>query len=171
MKGVYELNKVFQNVWSVKLPWTKLVVDAYGKVHQVKCKVYTKIECKEKLFAPKLDNLWKHSGKRKALATIPRVCKADEYHMNKDFVHAKNEHLYCLVRKDTIANQICHVIVSEKKKKLVQFYVWFHMLIKKRPMTYDYENMSKVLHFFDVENFPKNPLVKHSWLGDGSLQP
>jgi len=75
--------------------------------------------------------------------------------MNKDFVHAKNEHLYCLVRKDTIANQIYHVIVGEKKKNLVQFYVWFHMLIKGRSMTYDYESMNKVLHFFDVENFPK----------------
>ncbi len=74
--------------------------------------------------------------------------------MNKDFVHAKNEHLYCLITKDTIANQISHV-VGEKKKTLVQFYVWFQMLTKGRPMTYDYESMSKVLHFFDVKNFPK----------------
>jgi len=130
------------------------MVDAYGKVHQAKCKVYTKIKGKEKFFAPKLDSLWKHSGKKKAFTIIRRLCKADEYHMNKDFSHAKNEHLYCLVKKDTIANQICHV-VGENKKKSVQFYVWFHMLIKGRPMTYDYESMSKVLHFFDVENFPK----------------
>jgi hypothetical protein len=39
--------------------------------------------------------------------------------MNKDSVHAKNEHLYCLVRKDTIINQICLVVVGEKNKNLV----------------------------------------------------
>jgi hypothetical protein len=33
------------------MPWVKFVVD------QVKCKVYTKIEGKEKLLAPKLDML------------------------------------------------------------------------------------------------------------------
>jgi hypothetical protein len=38
--------------------------------------------------------------------------------MNKDFVHAKNERLYCLVKHDTIANQIYHV-VCERMKKLV----------------------------------------------------
>jgi NAD-dependent SIR2 family protein deacetylase len=39
----------------------KLVVDAHGKVHQVKCTICTKIEGKEKLLAPKLNSLWKHS--------------------------------------------------------------------------------------------------------------
>jgi len=65
---------VFLNVWSVKLPWAEYVVDEQWKVHEVKCKVYTKIEGKEKLLAPKLDNLRKHGGRRKALTTIPRIC-------------------------------------------------------------------------------------------------
>jgi len=38
--------------------------------------------------------------------------------MNKDSVHAKNEHLYCLVKHDTSANQIYHV-VGERMKKLL----------------------------------------------------
>jgi hypothetical protein len=88
------------------------VVDAHGKVHQVRCKVCTKIKGKEKLLAPKLDNLWKHNGRRKALGTISKVFKVGEYYMNKDFVHAKSEHLYCSIRKDTIANQICHVAIG-----------------------------------------------------------
>jgi hypothetical protein len=29
----YELNRVFQDVYNVKLTWAKLVVDAHGKVH------------------------------------------------------------------------------------------------------------------------------------------
>jgi hypothetical protein len=43
----------------------------------------------------------------------------NEYYMNNDSVHVKNEHLYCSIQKDTIANQIYHVTVGERKKKLV----------------------------------------------------
>jgi hypothetical protein len=46
------------------------MVDAHGKVHQVKCKVYTKIKGKEKLLAFKLNYLWKHNWKRKALEVV-----------------------------------------------------------------------------------------------------
>jgi hypothetical protein len=42
-----------------------------------------------------------------------------EYYMNNDFVHVKNERLYCSIKKDTIANQICHATIGERKKKLV----------------------------------------------------
>ncbi len=42
---------MFQDVWNAKLPWAELMVDAHGKVHQVRCKVYTKIKGKEKLLA------------------------------------------------------------------------------------------------------------------------
>jgi hypothetical protein len=52
---VYELNKVFQDVWNVKLPWVNSMVDAHGKVHPVRCKVCTKIKGKEKLLAFKLN--------------------------------------------------------------------------------------------------------------------
>jgi hypothetical protein len=54
------------------------MVDVHGKEHQVRCKVCTKIEGKEKLLDPKLFSLWKHGGNRKTLATIPRVCKDGE---------------------------------------------------------------------------------------------
>jgi hypothetical protein len=33
------------------------MVDEQGKVHKIKCKICTKINHKEKLLAPKLDNL------------------------------------------------------------------------------------------------------------------
>jgi len=32
--------------------------------------------------------------------------------MNKDFVHAKDEHFYANVNKDTIANQIFHSVIT-----------------------------------------------------------
>jgi len=56
-KGRSEQNKDFQDVWNVKLPRTKSMVDEQGRVHKIRCKICTKINCKEKLLAPKLDNL------------------------------------------------------------------------------------------------------------------
>jgi hypothetical protein len=41
-----------------------------GKVYQVKCKIYTKIEEKETLWAFQLDNLWKHDGRKKTSTKI-----------------------------------------------------------------------------------------------------
>jgi hypothetical protein len=65
-------------VLSAKFPWAKSIVDAHEKEHQVRCKVCTKIERKEKLLDPKLSSLHKHGGRRKTLFTIPRVCKDGE---------------------------------------------------------------------------------------------
>ncbi len=46
------------------------MVDLDGKLHQMICKVYIKIEGKEKLLAPKLDSLWKHDGTKNTLVVI-----------------------------------------------------------------------------------------------------
>jgi hypothetical protein len=67
---------------------------------------------KEKLLTPKLDNHWKHNGKIKALIVIPNVYKIRKFYMNKDFVHAKDEHFYVNVNKDTIANQVFHNVIT-----------------------------------------------------------
>ncbi len=82
------------------------------------------------------------------------VCVIGESYMNKDFVHAKNERLYAIARKDSILKQVCHAVVGERKKKLVQFFMCFHMLVEGTPMI-DFESMSKLLHFLDAKNFPK----------------
>ncbi len=50
--------------------------------------------------------------------------------MNKEFVHTKNECMYFSIKINTIINQMCHVIVGEKKKKLVNFFVCSHMLVE-----------------------------------------
>jgi hypothetical protein len=46
------------------------MVDLDGKLHQMVCKVYTKIEGKEKVLAAKLDSLWKHNGMKNTLVVI-----------------------------------------------------------------------------------------------------
>jgi hypothetical protein len=55
------------------------MVDAHGKVYQIRCKVYINIEGKETFLVFKLDDLWKYSGRRKAFIAIPKVCKTSEY--------------------------------------------------------------------------------------------
>jgi hypothetical protein len=46
----------------------KLVVGTDGVVNQMRCKVCTTIEGKERLFAAKLDSLYKHARRKKAKA-------------------------------------------------------------------------------------------------------
>jgi hypothetical protein len=40
---------------------------------------------------------------------------------------------------------------------MVQFFVYFHMMAKGRPVI-DYNNVNKLLYFVDVKNFPKTLL-------------
>jgi hypothetical protein len=56
-------------------PLVELVVGAHEKAYQVTCNMYTKIEGKEKFLAPKLNNHWKHDGKRRALIVVIGICK------------------------------------------------------------------------------------------------
>jgi hypothetical protein len=69
-KTLYEMNLCFQNTWAAKLPWAKSMVGANGKVHQIKCKVYNKIEGCDKLLVPKLNSLWKHDNHRRQLLQL-----------------------------------------------------------------------------------------------------
>jgi hypothetical protein len=42
--------------------------------------------------------------------------------------HAKNGRLYATTKKDVIFKQVCHVVVGERNKKLVEFSIYFPML-------------------------------------------
>jgi hypothetical protein len=77
-----------------------------------------KIKGKEKLIAFKFDNFWKHGGKKKALFAILGICKVGKYYIYKEFIHVEHECLYATPNKDTIVNQIYHVTIRERKKKL-----------------------------------------------------
>jgi len=59
--------------------------------------------------ALKLDNLWKHGGRRNVLFVILRVCTTSEYYTNKESIHAIDKHLYVITKKDIIDNQVFHV--------------------------------------------------------------
>jgi hypothetical protein len=55
------------------------VVDLDGKVQQVRCRICSVVEGKEKLPNLQLDSLQKHSGKRKALVTHSRIVIGEYY--------------------------------------------------------------------------------------------
>jgi hypothetical protein len=95
-----------------------------------------------------LDNLWIHGGRKK----ISWVCKVGEYYMNKEFIHAKNEHSYATTKKDIIINQIYLIIIGKRINILVNFFVYFVMFCDNKPMI-DYGTMNKLMHFLDVKNF------------------
>ncbi len=102
-----------------------------------------------------MEHLLKMRHLRVHTPLVARVCNVIQYYMNKDFVHVMNECMYFSIKNDTIANQIYHVIVGERKKKLVKLFICSHMLVENKPMT-NYESMSKLLHFLHVKNFPKS---------------
>jgi hypothetical protein len=69
------------------------VLGVGGKVVQVWCKVCTQIEGRKKLSVLKIDSLWKHVGRCKALVAMPRV-KVGERYFLKINAHAINGKLY-----------------------------------------------------------------------------
>jgi hypothetical protein len=72
-KKNYELNGHFQDLWAAKLPWIEAVMHADGQITQVRCKICSDIEGREELFVPKIDSLYKHAGRWKALVDMGMV--------------------------------------------------------------------------------------------------
>jgi hypothetical protein len=134
-------------------------------VHLVRYKVCSKIDGKDKMLAPKIDSLWKHARRRKALVANPAVCATSEYYMNKFFVHAKNERLYATIRK--FSNKFVMLLLEKGKRNLCDFLCVFTCWLKEGPWlilkawaSYYISLMSRTF---------QNPLFKQKWLGDGIL--
>ncbi len=72
---------MFQDIWIEKLPWTEVVMGLNGKLSMVKCKVWSFVQKKDKLFVLKFDGLHKHARWQKATITKPGV-KMQEYFMS-----------------------------------------------------------------------------------------
>jgi hypothetical protein len=70
-------------------------------VQQVRCKICTTVRRKEKLLAPKLNNLLKHVGRWKAKFFMPSV-DASSHYFNKNLVHAKNEREFFVANQPSI---------------------------------------------------------------------
>lgn len=95
----HESNRVFQDVWAAKLPWAESVLGPNGNIHQVRCKVCTKVKGREKLFVPKFDSFQKHVGWRKA-KRASRGNEAGSLYFSSDSQHTKNERLFASLGRD-----------------------------------------------------------------------
>jgi hypothetical protein len=64
--------------------------------------------------------------------------------MNKKFVHAMNEHLNVVAKKDIGPIEFTMLLLKRGRRNPIQFSIYFHMMFKGRPMTND-ESMCKLL--------------------------
>ncbi len=74
-----DIQWVFKDNWATKFPWAKLMVNPNGKVQQVRCKICSIVEDREKLLNLKFDGLQKHLGKRKVLVVHLGVAMGEYY--------------------------------------------------------------------------------------------
>jgi hypothetical protein len=66
-----------------------------------------KTEGKAKLLVPKLDNLFKHGGQRKVVATILSVCKTREFLCEQRvYLCKKKKSLYAITSQCNVLNQL-----------------------------------------------------------------
>jgi hypothetical protein len=59
------LGWVLQNNWVARLAWVKIILGSDGKVHIVRCQVWTWVKGKMKFFVPKFDNMLKNTNAKK----------------------------------------------------------------------------------------------------------
>jgi hypothetical protein len=131
------------------LSWVEFIIDYKGEVHQVKCMICTSIEGKNKLLAPKVDNLLKHVGCRKCKVSMPGV-DARSYYMNKNFVHSNNEMQYTTNQRLVLDLFQCD-IPFEHKRKYVQFATLYDILVHGCPMI-DFERFKVLFQMLKVKN-------------------
>ena len=153
---VYESNRQWQDVWAARHPWAESVLGADGQVRQVRCKVCSDVEGREKLLKPKIDGLWKHAGRRRATTSFGKI-KAGEYYFLSKNAHIKNERLYFakLGRAgQTVLEQVAEGTTRERKRKNVQFRAICWLLMQGRSIT-QYEDMRDLFEILGVPDFPK----------------
>jgi hypothetical protein len=115
--------------------------------------VCSEVEGWEKLLRPKIDTLWKHAGRRRALTSISTVKKGNRYFLTTN-QHVHNERVYFSRIGDTSAQRVAQGAIQEKKHKLVQFRLLFWILSQGHPMS-DFEASRELFLQLSVPNCPK----------------
>jgi hypothetical protein len=75
LKNVYVISRKCRNVWANQFPWANLLKSESGKVHHVKCMVYSFVRGKDVILRSKTDTLEKHVGKAKDVRDMPHLGK------------------------------------------------------------------------------------------------
>jgi hypothetical protein len=114
-----------------------------GSITQVRCKVCSDVEGREKLLVPKIDSLYKHAGRRRALADMGKVRRGEYYYLGTN-QHVKNERVFFAKGGQTVITKVLAGVTKEKRRKVVQMRCCFHVLQQGRPMA-DYSAMQDLL--------------------------
>jgi hypothetical protein len=130
------MNMHVQDIWATKLPWAESIMGSKGKVVQGQCKVCSLIDGKDKLLVTKFDSPWKHAGHHKTLVALP-VVRVGEHYFLKSNARVLNEKLYFAKGSEILLWQVTHgaVQIFDKRKKIVQFALIFHLLNHDYPAT------------------------------------
>jgi hypothetical protein len=152
-KKSYELNRHFQDSWAAKLPWAEAVMGADRRISQVRCKVCTFVERRDKLLVAKIDSLWKHAGRRKALCNSAKLKKGEYYYLGQN-QHIKNKQIYYARAGESILDKVAAGFTQERKKKMVQFRTMFHLLKLGCPM-HDYSACQELYNALNVPHQPR----------------
>ena len=150
-RQAYERSRQFQMSWLPIFTWAEPVVDG-DEITKVICKVCSKITGKSKFLIAKSDNLWKHQGRKTALALGHGVPIGHKY-LDYNSKHLKNERLFAAIPTDSVRAQVGENTLRDRRKKYVQFATIFHLLQQGRPLT-DYEHMYKLFELLKLKNNP-----------------
>ena len=135
----YDHRRHFQDSWAAKLPWAESVVGELGIITEVRCRICTDVEGREKFLVPKLDSLYKHAGRRKALVDIWKVRRGEHYNLGTN-QQVKNERVFFAKGGQTVITKVLAGISKERRRKLVQFRCCLEILQQGRPIA-DYSAM------------------------------
>jgi hypothetical protein len=114
-RKTYELNRHFQDSWAAKCPWAEPVVGVDGRITQVRCKICTDVEGREKLLVPKIDSLMKHAGRRRATADMGKIKRGEYFYLGNN-QHVKNERVYFAKGGETIVTKVLAGVTKERRK-------------------------------------------------------
>jgi hypothetical protein len=124
------------------------MMDVDGRISQVRCKVCTFVERRDKLLVAKIDSLWKHAGRRKALCDSAKLKKGEYYYLEQN-QHIKNKQIYYARTGESILDKVAVGFTQERKKRMVQFRTMFHLLKLGRPMR-DYSACQELYNALNV---------------------
>ena len=93
--------------------------------------------------ASKWDTL--HAGKRKASKDLSSGVKKDEWYVDKNCRHFRNERSFASRQRTTMAEQVC-AVQDEHARKRIQFATILHLLHEGRPMV-EYSELESLFTF------------------------
>jgi hypothetical protein len=101
---------------------------------------------------PKIDSLWKHARRQKALCDTMKVKKGEYYYLGQN-QYIKNERIYYARVGKTILDKVAAGVTQERKRKMVQFCTMLHLLSQGWPMA----DSTASIDLFRALNVPHLP--------------